>query len=280
MHTEEDHSLMFRTIPVLALLTLTLTTGIHAQGDDTPWTVFADEATAHTGPNFDSAEVAQFHEGDAVSGEFFVNTETDEEWLVIDADGQTAHLTLTALNRVHPDNIRDGSIPFGEEVVDRWWGLPLDYEPSDLVQIPARYTVDSDRVYQLRREACDQLIAMFREALEDGVDIQVASAYRSGERQRQIYQRNVARRGASQRSSARPGHSEHQLGTTVDLSDPAGEWAFSQEFGDSPQGQWLTENAARFGFRQTYRPDNVEQTGYIIEPWHWRYMGVDSGSSQ
>ncbi|MBN1475304.1 M15 family metallopeptidase, partial [Candidatus Sumerlaeota bacterium] len=149
---------------------------------------------------------------------------------------------------------------------------PLDYEPSDLVDIPARFVARDDRTLQLRREACDALVRMLGAALADDVDIQVNSAYRSGSRQEQIYRRNV-RRNPGQRSSARPGHSEHQLGTTVDLTDPPGEYGFSQEFVDTPQGQWLEQHAHEFGFRRTYYPENDEETGYIPEPWHWRYMG-------
>ena len=75
---------------------------------------------------------------------------------------------------------------------------------------------------------------------------------------------------------AKPGHSEHQLGTTVDLCglDPA--TVADPAFGLTREGQWLESNAARFGFRLSYTPQNTRQTGYVPEPWHYRYIGRKS----
>ncbi len=241
-----------------------------------PWRVFHDEAPVRSGPTQDAGVVRTVTRGDHVFGmEMEVHPETNEEWLLLDAEKhgeEGLYISRSTVHRVHPSNEVDGNLPFGEERVDRWWGLPLDYEPSDLISLPAQYT-RGGREQQLRREAAEALMEMLDEAREEGIDIRVTSSYRSGPRQRDIYLRNIGRRGPGQRSSAPPGHSEHQLGTTVDLTDPEGQHTFSRTFDETPYGAWLEENAERFGFIRSYYPHNVEETGYISEPWHWRYHG-------
>jgi len=72
------------------------------------------------------------------------------------------------------------------------------------------------------------------------------------------------------RTSARPGHSEHQMGTTTDVGARG---LFLEDFIASPEAAWLAANAYRFGFVVSY-PDGKEGiTGYAYEPWHIRYVG-------
>jgi D-alanyl-D-alanine carboxypeptidase len=102
-------------------------------------------------------------------------------------------------------------------------------------------------------------------AAADGIDIFIVSGYRDFDTQMQLYLAEVAAYGPDQNTTAKPGHSEHQLGTTVDLND------LSQEFGSTPAGIWLQQNAGRFGFQMSYPPGNA--AGYAYEPWHWRWWG-------
>lgn len=157
------------------------------------------------------------------------------------------------------------------EIVNRWWAVPISYEPSDLVEVPLDYTTNAGRRrYLLRRAARDAVVKMIDAARSEGVDFRVASPYRSGPTQTRIYQNNI-KKNFAQRSSAPPGHSEHQLGTTIDFSlAPRGRFLKDTD----PAYHWLVENAARFGFVQTYTAENVDKTGYIVEPWHWRYFGA------
>jgi|GEM_PF-467579 len=242
----------------------------------TPWVVHAETYPVRSRPSLEDGEIlGEVTSGTAVWGRYVVVEETDEEWLEVNFMGQQGYLFRPAFSRVHPFNqelIRQhGNIPYGREIINRWWGIPLDYEADDLVTLPGEYVRAPDRAeYQLRREAAEALMAMVDAIGEEGMELFVSSAYRSGARQEAIYTRSTARR-PNQRSSAPPGHSEHQLGTTVDLA-PGGEARRSLRNSD-PQHAWLTANAARFGWRQTYLADNVSETGYIEEPWHWRYMG-------
>lgn len=242
---------------------------------DIPWTVHAEAfLNVRSGPGTKFGVVGRLAEGEQIAGVYYVVRETDEEWLRIDIEGvDEAWMSRTGVYRPHPANLanakKHGNLPFGEEVVNRWWALPSDYEPDDLVEIPARHTTgDKGRSYQLRRQAVRMLEEMFDAAKADGITLKASSPYRSWETQKRIYDRNVGRR-FKQRSSAPPGHSEHQLGATCDISFAAGGFLSK----DTPEHDWLTANAERFGWRQTYHDHNVAETGYIEEPWHWRYVG-------
>jgi hypothetical protein len=127
-------------------------------------------------------------------------------------------------------------------------------------------------------------------AVEAGVTLFIASGYRSHETQRQLHERYAqeeADRGYSVEEgrivastySARPGHSEHQLGTTADvtfqLPDGSTFPGLEQEMGAYDPMRWLAENAHRFGLVMTYERHAVEETQYVWEPWHFRFVGVE-----
>jgi zinc D-Ala-D-Ala carboxypeptidase len=114
---------------------------------------------------------------------------------------------------------------------------------------------------------------MRADALKEGLSIVIISGYRSFDQQREIYDADVARLGPNQNVSARPGHSEHQLGTTVDLNE------LDEAFGDTAEGRWLAKNAAKYGFVMSYPEGREAQTGYAYEPWHFRYIGPEMAAS-
>jgi len=269
---------MNRILLILAMLAVAISAagaaiGSKADGDPEAWTVYTETADLHTTHSLTSTISGQTMRGTRAAGELLVDPETDIEWLKVDADGEIAFLRRSAIHRVHPRNIVQGNLPYGTEVVNRWWGVPLDYEPDDLVEVPTEFSNNSRDGYRLRSEARDALVAMLTAAKgESGVGIVVASAYRSGPTQINIYGRNT-RRAPAQRFSAPPGHSEHQLGTTLDLTDPEGRHLFSRTYDRTDGGAWLENNGARFGFVRSYYPRNEAETGYISEPWHWRYVG-------
>ncbi len=111
-------------------------------------------------------------------------------------------------------------LPCGDILVpiDKEHALEPDCEPGDLVPLPAEATDGGSHL--LRREAADALLRMLDAARAEGHDLYVVSAYRSYRQQEQTFQYWVSVLGETEarRTSAEPGHSEHQLGTTVDLS--------------------------------------------------------------
>lgn len=243
------------------------------QLDACPWTVFAPEAIVYAQADQQSKKMGPLPVKKEVQGRLFITPDNNIEWLEIEFEGNTAYLLRASVTRLHPVNKVSKDIPIGTEFVNRWWGLPLEYEPSDLAAVPQEHGYEKDRVYRLRKPAVDSLIEMFEAAKEDELPLLICSDYRSGPRQRDIYLEAIAKDGPEQRYSAPPGHSEHQLGTTADIVDGAGEFPWSQDMDKTPEGKWLEKNAPKFGWIRSYYPENQEETGYISEPWHWRYIG-------
>jgi D-alanyl-D-alanine carboxypeptidase len=97
--------------------------------------------------------------------------------------------------------------------------------------------------------------------------LSITSAFRTAERQRQLFSRNGYRDGAI----ARPYHSEHQTGRALDLWGPGG---LLDARGPSPTGLWVADNAHYYGFIIRYRAETTHITGYIHEPWHITYVGT------
>jgi D-alanyl-D-alanine carboxypeptidase len=151
---------------------------------------------------------------------------------------------------------------------------PVDYAPSDLVEVPVAHTW----VPLLRQEASTAVVAMFAAAsAEAGLSLASNSAYRSYTTQVGVYNDDVATNGqaAADTSTARPGTSEHQTGLTMDIGPASGNCSLNTCFADTPEGQWLAANAWRFGFLLRYPADKVAVTGYAFEPWHYRYIGTE-----
>ncbi len=152
-------------------------------------------------------------------------------------------------------------------------GLDPTFVPRDLVALPAHLSLASP-IY-LTMESGEALARMLDAAQSAGHRVVVRSAYRSYAEQRSTFQHWVSVMGEAeaQRRSARPGHSEHQLGTTVDLTSAAVNWGLTTAFAETPEGQWIAQNAWRFGFVESYPAGAEATTGYHYEPWHLRYIG-------
>lgn len=161
-------------------------------------------------------------------------------------------------------------------LVNKSHPLPDTYVPSDLVpvNIPFAYVGDDFRNY-MREPAARALEKVFQEAEATGLNLIGVSGYRSYERQKNIYEQNLAVKGEAHTSlySARPGTSEHQTGLAMDISTPSIHSALTTDFQDTPEGKWLRENAPTFGFVLRYPAGRENITGYAYEPWHFRYIG-------
>jgi D-alanyl-D-alanine carboxypeptidase len=130
---------------------------------------------------------------------------------------------------------------------------------------------------QLRAEAATALASLASAAKTEGINVLVASAYRSYDTQTMIYDSEVRGFGQEEadRESARPGHSEHQTGWAVDLGAANKKCEIEACFGETPEGKWLATNAYKYGFVLRYAQGKEPITGYKYEPWHLRYVGVD-----
>ncbi|HEY4501567.1 MAG TPA: M15 family metallopeptidase [Candidatus Paceibacterota bacterium] len=146
------------------------------------------------------------------------------------------------------------------------------YAPSRLAQMEEQYIYDEDRPEKILAEVRPYLEDLLGEAQDNGVDLYVRSAYRSFEEQKALKSGYTVTYGAGTANafSADQGYSEHQLGTTLDLSASRNE-SLVDSFDKTETFAWLTKNAYKYGFILSYPKSNGY---YVYEPWHWRFVGV------
>lgn len=138
-------------------------------------------------------------------------------------------------------------------IVNKKYGLPKDYDPG------------------VNKEALSKLKLMQADAGAIGLNLELVSGYRSYSRQNTLYNDYVKKDGEALAStySAKPGHSEHQTGLAFDIG------SVDKSFESTPEAKWIEENAHLYGFIVRYPKNKTNITGYIYEPWHVRYLGVD-----
>jgi len=154
-------------------------------------------------------------------------------------------------------------------LVDKAHPLAPDFAPPDLVSLNDYPLSVSRKDLQLRRSVMPAVLEMEKAARADGVTLLFSSSYRSYDYQAQVYERAVKADGQEQadRESARPGKSQHQLGTAIDFG------SITDEFAETRAGKWLRARAGDYGFSLSF-PQGYEQvTGYRGECWHYRYVG-------
>lgn len=142
--------------------------------------------------------------------------------------------------------------------------------------VPLRLSADNGEMH-LSKSAIPDFEAMFAAAKQDGLDLMLASGYRSYNLQVSVYNAEVKNYGQAQadRESARPGTSEHQTGLAADVEPTSRKCEIADCFGDLPEGKWIAANAYKYGFILRYTPDKEAVTGYRHEAWHIRYVGKE-----
>lgn len=203
-------------------------------------------------------------------------------------------------NKYQPIEIRDtipsdflkkGSVaaqtcPTAKESEINKWLYPVgpdmdlgNYIPKNLIPLTNRINVQTT-ANCLTESAANALITMVADMEKEKLKIIMTSGFRSRSTQEVVRNNSTDTQAADADptkypSVAKPGHSEHQLGTAVDMksgSDPA----FSYDnFKNSAEYAWLVKNAHTYGFIQSYTPGTEPITGYVPESWHWRYVGID-----
>ncbi|WP_028544745.1 M15 family metallopeptidase [Paenibacillus taiwanensis] len=167
-------------------------------------------------------------------------------------------------------------------VVNKQRSLPDGYEPTDLVEPNVKFSFsEAHEKRHMRKEAAAALEQLFASANESGIELNAVSGYRSFKRQQSLFSHYVDTQGQeyASRVSAVPGTSEHQTGLSIDVSSPSVSNELEQVFGDSKEGKWLAEHAHEAGFIIRYPEDGEAVTGYMYEPWHIRYVGVEAATA-
>lgn len=153
-------------------------------------------------------------------------------------------------------------------IVNKFHKLDNDYIPDNLVTV-----FDNKLGYKMVDVAEKAYEKFIEAATNDGFTFVSTTAYRSYSFQNTLYTNYVKSDGQelADTYSARPGYSEHQLGLAVDLDDPN----YDGERLNDKDYEWVLNNSYKYGFIVRYPHDSEKITGYIEEPWHIRYLGVE-----
>lgn len=150
--------------------------------------------------------------------------------------------------------------------------LNENYIPVRLKQIDDKYVMSGKSDQYFHASAITYLDDLFDAAKRDKIDLKIVSAYRSFETQSDLKGQYTQVYGTGANTfSADQGYSEHQLGTTVDITTPGVGGPYNA-FAETEAYQWLLDNGYKYGFILSYPKDN---TFYVYEPWHWRFVGTD-----
>jgi LAS superfamily LD-carboxypeptidase LdcB len=157
-------------------------------------------------------------------------------------------------------------------LVDTILRVSRDYVPPDLVSVSQADIPGSGLV---RAVVIDDLREMTAAAKAAGAAIAIQSAYRSYATQEDVFAGWVAFHGRKRalQLSARPGHSEHQLGIGIDFRSAGGGDPFGGGWELTAAGKWMKAHAWEYGFVMSYPRGKIDVTCYDFEPWHFRYVG-------
>lgn len=168
----------------------------------------------------------------------------------------------------------------------RPWYLMLvnQSHPMEDGYVPELANIDDSHQVDVR--VLEPLQKMLKAASDEGYSLYVCSAYRSVDRQKELFNESMidyVNQGMTYyeaaietaKSIAWPGESEHATGLAMDIV--SGDYAgLDEKQGETDDQKWLMEHCYEYGFILRYPKDKLEDTGIIYEPWHYRYVGVEA----
>ena len=142
----------------------------------------------------------------------------------------------------------------GYLIANKTYSLPDSYNPGGLLDVTKK---NADKMIEASKK--------------EGLNIYISSGFRSYARQKTLYNNYVSHDGKEKADtySARPGHSEHQSGLAFDVNQ------INSTFDNTNEAKWLHKNCYKYGFILRYPKGKTNETGYIYESWHFRYVGVE-----
>lgn len=173
-------------------------------------------------------------------------------------------------DKVRYQDVVDADLSYGVlSLVSKYYYLG-HYTPDDLVELGSKY--GSGVCNSLARVAAEAFMRMADAAAAEGVTLKNVSGYRSYDVQKSLYSGYSARDGSAVADtySSRAGYSEHQTGLATDINE------VEESFEKTPAFAWLQAHAAEYGFIMRYPKGLDEITGFMYEPWHYRYVGVEA----
>ena len=180
--------------------------------------------------------------------------------------GQIANVvgTLDKLSKTDPQLLQKYS---------KVYFLNENYAPAALATITPDMLYYKTNPLQANAQVMPYLQRLFAASKQAGLNLSIISAYRSFKTQSVLKSSYKVTYGAGTANSfsADQGYSEHQLGTAFDFTTPTVADTFNN-FEKTPEYTWLSNNAYQYGFILSYPPNN---SYYVSEPWHWRFVGID-----
>lgn len=157
-------------------------------------------------------------------------------------------------------------------LVNKYNYVSKEFVPNDLVLVDS---YAKENMY-LNVECKNAFIELAKKAELEGYNIRAISTYRTYGYQENLYNNYVKHDGILKADtySARPGYSEHHTGLAIDVDNK--DLSYTNFF-NTKEFNWMQENAYKYGFILRY-PKDETITGYIYEPWHYRYVGMDVAS--
>lgn len=234
-------------------------------------------------PNTDCDVIGQLSLGESIE----LIEHLDNGWSAVRYSGEKYYISTQYLSEKKPSDKSDFADPLAAEriVVDPTEGNPY------LVVVNAKRAADEtykpvlteifDTGYYMEEGVTPYYEEMYTAAKKDGITLTPYSAYRSYERQKNNYinltkqyksQYKLSEEDAARKAATvilPPGTSEHNLGLAMDICNTRDDFANTKEF------KWLTENAHKYGFILRYTAEKQDITGIVPEPWHWRFVGVE-----
>ncbi len=152
-------------------------------------------------------------------------------------------------------------------LVNKHYALPKQFRPTQLVAVDRKYAQSG---VKLREDCYAAFLLMARDMEKEKLTLYIKSGYRT----------NRKRGDENSRWYAWPGHSEHQTGLAFDLrkKNVSHEKLSAYDFEKTKEYDWLCNNAYRYGFILSFPENKTDITNFGFEPWHWRYVGVDTAT--
>ena len=159
-------------------------------------------------------------------------------------------------------------------LVNKYLKLDENYVPNDLEEINQKNFISGNKDRKLlKKEARLAFERLSNDSIKNNTPVYGQSGYRSFATQKSIYEKALKEKGQSaDTDTAKPGHSEHQTGLTIDVSSTKKGNMLNFENTDS--FKWMTENAYKYGFILRYPKGKENIHGYTYEAWHYRYVGI------
>lgn len=183
-----------------------------------------------------------------------INTEANVDWMDNEKKTDTSKGSLMLVNRIY--------------------GLPSDYEPDDIVDVPSLYAYTGKKI---SNSILNDIISLIEAGKEEGYTFVVSDGYRSYKEQENIYNNYKNSFGESEADIyvAKPGHSDYQTGMSFDLM-PYNKVIDNPT--ESEEYKWLKENAHKYGFIFRFPKNKEKLTRFKASIWRLRYVGTEAST--